>query len=80
MPHQHEEGWECPECHMKRGVDMTDPCLGKLPGVKYACCGHGGAGYTIGYIYFENGVTIRFGKLNSVEYYDGHPKCQQELV
>lgn len=37
--------------------EQPDPCLGLLPGVKYACCGHGEpAG---GYIYFENGVTIR---------------------
>ena len=33
-----------------------DPCLGMLPGVNFACCGHGTDN---GYIAFENGVTIR---------------------
>ena len=57
-PRQWEEGWECPKCHLKRGADQHDPCLGELPGVKYACCGHGRKGY--GYITFDNGKVIRF--------------------
>jgi hypothetical protein len=66
MPRQHEEGWECPECHLKRGPDLHDPCIGYLPGVRYACCGHGGrslSGSYDGYIFFENGTVIRFEKL-----------------
>lgn len=39
-----------------------DPCLGVLPGVLAACCGHG---KKQGYIYFENGVTVYF-KLQNV--------------
>lgn len=33
-----------------------DSCLGKLPGVKNACCGHG---VEKGYIQFDNGVIVR---------------------
>jgi hypothetical protein len=33
-----------------------DPCLGTLPGVSNACCGHGVPSEA--YIQFENGVTI----------------------
>jgi len=69
--HQHEVGWECPHCHKRRGQDGHDPCLGELPGVLFACCGHGGIlpGYRdvpAGYIYFENGVIVRFSKLTEV--------------
>ena len=46
----------CPKCG-KRPLDTSeDACLGHLPGVVQACCGHGGEGY----IEFENGVTIHF--------------------
>lgn len=41
-----------------------DPCLGYLPGVKFACCGHG---KHEGYIAFSNGTTIR-GTFNRFEY------------
>lgn len=53
---------------------MHDPCLGELPGVKYACCGHGGrsGSPTVGYIYFDNGKVARFAKLTEI--YD-HDKC-----
>lgn len=37
----------------------ADPCLGILPGVKYACCGHGDK-VGMPYIFFDNGVTMRF--------------------
>jgi hypothetical protein len=64
MMQQFDVGWECPECHLKRGEDRIDPCFGHLPGVKYACCGHGGKGEiateTTGYIYFNNGIVVRF--------------------
>lgn len=53
----------CPKCgkNFIKNDDDTggwiDPCLGKLPGVKAACCGHG---VENGYVYFENGPTIYF--------------------
>lgn len=68
-PKQRDPGWVCPECHLTRGPDRCDPCIGKLPGVLFACCGHGGrakANCPDGYILFENGVTIRFERLTQV--------------
>lgn len=57
---QHQKGWRCPKCQLKRVFyGAPDPCLGWLPGLKYACCGHGkqdGGGY----LYFINGKIIRF--------------------
>ena len=37
--------------------DDFDSCLGKLPGVNNACCGHGIQGNS--YIQFTNGITVR---------------------
>lgn len=64
MVEQHEVGWLCPHCNKTRKADGVDPCLGKLPGVQFACCGHGQkAGNLSGYIAFENGTLIRFYSL-----------------
>lgn len=46
----------CARCGEVFGLDEPDPCLGKLPGVKAACCGHGVAEDSS--IVFENGLTI----------------------
>jgi len=62
LPHQWQPGWVCPECKMARGEDGHDPCLGQLPGVMFACCGHGGKGGCLGYICFENGTVLRWGR------------------
>ncbi len=35
----------------------NDPCIEALPGIKYACCGHGSGN---GYLFFENGIVVRF--------------------
>lgn len=48
--------WPCPGCGQKISPEGHDPCIRNLPGVKYACCGHG---VSSGYIAFENGVVIR---------------------
>lgn len=67
MARQRSSGWQCPHCGQKRrrGGD-PDPCFGYLPGVLFACCGHGGLAdpdvSQAGYIYFENGVIVRFEK------------------
>lgn len=53
--------WTCKVCGLDGAKDQPDPCLGCLPGVAFACCGHG---YTNGYIAFENGVTIRARKMD----------------
>jgi len=47
----------CASCGVVADEDAPDPCLGSLPGVTYACCGHG---VRRGYIRFENGTTLRF--------------------
>ena len=45
----------CRWCNRERTPEGHDGCLGTLPGVVYACCGHGG---DAGYVMFENGLTI----------------------
>ena len=43
-----------------------DPCLGNLPGVDNACCGHGVRGEA--YIRFTNGVVVRgFDRIEHIE-------------
>lgn len=32
---------DCGHCHLPNRDDGHDPCLGELPGVMNACCGHG---------------------------------------
>ena len=53
----------CPKCKKKPTEDGHDPCIENLPGVKFACCGHG---VDEGYIWFENGIMVR-GKFE-IEY------------
>lgn len=45
----------CGECYTL-GEGEVDPCLGVLPGVDNACCGHGRREES--YIRFSNGVTV----------------------
>lgn len=47
----------CPRCSKFPTKEGHDPCLGTLPGVKFACCGHGITEEA--YITFENGITVR---------------------
>lgn len=44
----------CVRCG-RDNINGDDACLGHLPSVKFACCGHG---VNDGYIWFENGVHI----------------------
>jgi len=48
----------CKICDQILDYSKPDPCLGYLPGVKYACCGHGET--DTGYISFENGTIVYF--------------------
>lgn len=50
----------CRRCGAKRSGG-PDACLGMLPGVANACCGHG---TREGYIQFTNGVTLRFDNVS----------------
>lgn len=49
---------QCQVCERwaKFGLE-PDPCLGELPGVVGACCGHGNQ--KIAYVSFHTGVVIR---------------------
>jgi hypothetical protein len=47
----------CRLCRRPRRADGADPCLGRLPGVVNACCGHGVEG---GHIIFSTGIAILF--------------------
>jgi len=47
-----------------------DPCLGNLPGVDNACCGHGDSSHA--YIRFTNGIIIEgFDTIKYTEKYEG---------
>jgi hypothetical protein len=46
----------CIRCDKDPTIEGYDACLGKLPGVTAACCGHG---TDEGFIRFENGLTVR---------------------
>lgn len=47
----------CPKCGQLPTPEGHDPCLGTLPGVKAACCGHGIPDQA--YVAFDNGMVIR---------------------
>ena len=47
----------CGHCGKFNTPQGHDACLGELPGVMNACCGHGNDNES--YIQFENGVTVR---------------------
>lgn len=48
---------ECKNCHLVRTPEGHDPCIANLPGVVFACCGHG---QTKGYLKFNDGRVIDF--------------------
>lgn len=52
---------KCGYCQKENRPDDIDPCLGELPGVTNACCGHGVKAES--YIQFNNGVRISGFKL-----------------
>jgi len=47
----------CGKCGEKNTPEGHDPCLGTLPGVMNACCGHGVVKEA--YIQYEDGSTVR---------------------
>ena len=52
----------CPKCGLKPTSDGHDPCIANLPGVKFACCGHG---VEKCYIWFEDGTYILTGEIKA---------------
>lgn len=47
----------CRKCGMDFPASGHDPCIADLPGVAFACCGHGIKEEA--YVRFESGLTIR---------------------
>lgn len=43
--HPFDDSRACAECKVMHEKDGPDPCLGWLPGVDFACCGHGDPHY-----------------------------------
>jgi len=43
-------------CKRRRTKEGHDPCIANLPGVEYACCGHG---VCEGYAMFINGIVLK---------------------
>jgi hypothetical protein len=54
----------CQACGMKRNYDEPDPCIGYLPGVINACCGHG---FRDGYVQFST-ETVISGRFTQISY------------
>lgn len=52
-----KELFTCKKCGKSAYNNEPDPCLGILPGVEYACCGHGNTKFA--YIKFKDGTIIR---------------------
>lgn len=50
--------WPCPACGAPGPDPETghDPCIKNLPGVEFACCGHGRQD---GYVMFDDGRVLR---------------------
>lgn len=52
-----ENHWPCSACGAERPTaEGHDPCIANLPGVSYACCGHG---YGHAYVTFSDGRIMR---------------------
>ena len=47
----------CVKCRILSPLNEADPCLGVLPGVDTACCGHGVRSEA--YVRFTNGIVLR---------------------
>ena len=47
----------CAKCGVLPTVEGHDACIANLPGVAYACCGHGDTSRC--YIKFEDGTIVR---------------------
>lgn len=53
----------CGLCGARRAIEEHDACIANLPGVEYACCGHG---VTQAYVAFVTGHVIR-GQFDHVQ-------------
>lgn len=53
----------CAWCAQRRLPNGNDPCLGTLPGVAFACCGHGVAP---GYVAFSDDGGVMRGQFDDM--------------
>ena len=67
VTYENEDKRPCKKCGKNVTKDGHDPCIANLPGVKFACCGHG---KEKGYVSFGNGIVIR-GHFDHVRYQGG---------
>ena len=58
----------CPACHVAMTRSGPDACLGYVPGVSNACCGHGRVCEC--YVQFPDGVVLRRGQ--AVDWFRAH--------
>lgn len=54
--HALKDGAVCTHCNRPRTATGQDPCIAGLPGVEFACCGHG---EWPGYVMFKDGRVLR---------------------
>ncbi|QDT41075.1 hypothetical protein Pan241w_11340 [Gimesia alba] len=62
----------CGVCNQEDTPEGHDPCLGTLPCVLNACCGHGED--NCAYVQFPDGSDIR--GIEAIEYFRGVKQCQ----
>lgn len=77
-PEREWPGGRCAACGAARPSDGGhDPCIPELPGVAYACCGHG---VEPGYVQFTDGRILRgyFEKCRDTD--DPFPESSHELA
>ena len=54
---QNDPARSCGHCGLSSTPEGYDGCLGELPGVMNACCGHGSYGEA--YVQFDDGTILR---------------------
>lgn len=85
-------GWRCPDgdpvergkwdgglcnfCDRPPTAEGHDPCIANLPGVEYACCGHGETGPLSGaYLVFRDKQTVIRGAFDHLAYAEKIMPC-----
>lgn len=62
---EEHENMICKRCKRRPTSEGHDGCIGKLPGVRHACCGHGVVKEA--YIEWKDGVVSRFDNEKPLE-------------
>lgn len=64
----------CGECGIKRTREGHDGCLGTLPNVRNACCGHGDV--RDAYVQLNDGSWL--GKQDAIEFFEFEKQMQKD--